>query len=410
MPAVHAQAYEHLLEWMHGRALDAWDIPSLQKDLVGKLATLGISLLRMHIGIPVLHPLYAAGAYTWTPEGGVETDLFGRDASQQAYWRQSPLRPIYESGADEGRIAISAEGASEFPTLRAAQEHGATEYFAQLAGFPDRSIPIERQEGVVLSWISNALGGFREDDLALLRRLRLPLCAQLKHLTDRRLVEDVLDAYLGAYSGKRVLSGQIQRGDGELIDAVIFFCDLRNSSTLAEQHDYRGFLEILNQYYEVTVEPVVAHGGEVLRFIGDASLAIFPFERFADPGAACNAALSSAIEAVRRGHRLNETRRSRDEVEIGFGIGLHPGTVMYGNIGIPSRLEFTVIGRAANEAARIESQCRELGEPILVSRDFVELLPGEWRSHGTFALRNIHEPIEILSPDVSTDKRWLAPC
>ena len=143
---------------------------------------------------------------------------------------------------------------------------------------------------------------------------------------------------------------------------------------------------------------MVDGGGEVLRYIGDASLAIFPIERYADEREACKVALDVALDSVARAERVNVERTDRGEPPIEFGIGMHCGTVMYGNIGTPDRIEFTVIGEAANEAARIEAQCRELNETILVSDAFAEYLDRPWRSHGTFELRNIGRPIEILTP------------
>jgi adenylate cyclase len=221
---------------------------------------------------------------------------------------------------------------------------------------------------------------------------------ELKSLTQKSLVEVILRAYLGGYSADRVYAGQIQRGDGDIIDAVILFCDLRGSSKLAEHYDLNGFLGVLNDYFEVTAGAVIEAGGEVLRYIGDASLAIFPIERYANEREACQAALDVALNSVVRGERINAERTDHGEPPIEFGIGLHCGTVMYGNIGTSDRIEFTVIGKAANEAARIEAQCKELDETILVSDTFAECLDLPWRSHGTFELRNIGRPLEILSP------------
>ena len=118
-------------------------------------------------------------------------------------------------------------------------------------------------------------------ELALLRRLHKPLCVEVKNLTQKILINDILKAYLGNYSADRVYSGQIQRGDGDIIDAVIVFCDLRGSSKLAEHYDLNRFLGVLNDYYDATAGAVIEGGGEVLRYIGDASLAIFPIERYA---------------------------------------------------------------------------------------------------------------------------------
>lgn len=397
------ERYDVLLDWLNKGAMSDWDVPTLQAELIETLAAFGIKLHRMHIGLPMLHPLYCVGAYTWFPDRGVVVDNFPRGVSEKQFWLESPTRKFYDAGDEEGRIRIIAGSESDqFPILKTAAENGATDYFLQLTNFSDRSISPDEQEGIVLSWISEAPGGFTDEELTLFRKIRLPLCAQLKSLTHRRLVDDILNAYLGSYSGERVHRGQIQLGDGDIIDAVILFCDLRGSSTLAEHYDLQGFLSVLNDYYEITAGAIIEGGGEVLRYIGDASLAIFPFERYANEAEACQAALDVSLKAIARGKRVNQERTDRGEPEIEFGIGLHPGKVMYANIGTPERIEFTVIGKAANEAARIESKCKDLGATILVSDEFVRQLPGEWYSHGKFELRNIGRPIEILSP-VSTD-------
>ena len=392
-------AYDSLQSWLYEQALTDCDIPTFQASLVGRLAAFGIELQRMHLGIPILHPLHAIGSYNWSAENGVEPGSFGRGTSQHEDWLASPIRPLYESGDDERRYPlVGGSPSDEFPMFRKLRAQGATDYLAQLTNFPDRRAPIERQEGVVLSWASRSASGFSEADLNLLRKLRLPLSVLLKQFAQRKLVGDILDTYLGSYSGKRVLSGQVQRGDGDAIEAVVLFCDLRRSSVLAEHYDLPVFLAILNRYYEMTAGTVADHGGEVLKFIGDASLAIFPFERFGDDGEACRAALDAARHAIRKGSAVNRERAKAGELPIDFGIGLHVGTVMYGNVGTPTRLDFTVIGKAANEAARIESKCRELDERILVSADFVKLAPGDWRSLGRFDLHNISAPMEILAP------------
>ncbi len=394
------QAYADVLELLHTRSLEGWDIPALISEIAECLGSLGMQLYRVHIGRPILHPLYAVGAYTWYPDGGVEVDTYARGPEEQESFRLSPVRPVFESGALEGRYKIQAGSDSDrFPIFVRAAAEGGTDYFLQLTGYEDRTASSPAgQEGILLSWISAATDGFSDAEIDLLRRLRKPLCVEIKSLTQESLVGDILRAYLGPYSADRVYAGQIQRGDGDIIDAVILFCDLRGSSKLAEHYDLNGFLGVLNDYYEITAGAVIEGGGEVLRYIGDASLAIFPIERYTDQREACQAALEVALNSVVRGERVNAERIDRGKPPIEFGIGLHCGTVMYGNIGTPDRIEFTVIGRAANEAARIESQCKELNERILVSDTFAEYLDRPWRSHGTFELRNIGRSIEILSP------------
>ena len=393
------QAYADVLELLHTRSLEGWDTSALINEVVDCLSSLGMQLYRVHIGHPILHPLYAVGAYTWDNRSGITVDTYTRGTEEEESFRRSPVYPIFESGALEGRYRIRAGSDSDrFPIFVRAATEGGTDYFLQLTGYKDRTTSPGGQEGFLLSWISSTPGGFCDAEIELLRRLRKPLCVELNSLAQRSLVEDILRAYLGGYSADRVYAGQIQRGDGDIIDAVILFCDLRDSSSLAERYDLNGFIGLLNDYYDVTAGAVIKGGGEVLRYIGDASLAIFPIERYADEREACQATLNVALNAIVRAERLNAIRIDHGEPPIEFGIGLHCGTVMYGNIGTPDRIEFTVIGKAANEAARIEAQCKELNETILVSDTFAEYLDRPWRSHGTFELRNIGRPIEILSP------------
>jgi adenylate cyclase len=393
------QAYARLLDLLHTRSLEGWDIPSMMREVADCLGGLGMRLCRFHCGRPILHPLYVAGSFTWYPDNEVELDSYTRGVEQQDAFLQSPVYPVFESGAFEGRYRIRAGSDSDrFPLFVKVAAEGGTDYFLQLTGYGDRSAWSVDQEGALISWISSAAEGFTEAEIDLLRRLQKPLCVELKNLTQRILVNDILKAYLGDYSADRVYSGQIQRGDGDIINAVILFCDLRGSSKLAEHYDLDRFLAVLNDYYDATAGAVIDGGGEVLRYIGDASLAIFPIERYAHEQEACQIALDVALDAIVRTKRLNAGRTERGEPAIEFGIGLHCGTVVYGNIGTADRIEFTVIGKAANEAARIEAQCKELNETVLVSGSFAEHLDLPWRSHGSFELRNIGRPIEILSP------------
>jgi len=398
-------AYVEVLELLHRRSLEGWEMRDLLGELAECLGTLGMRLCRLHIGRPILHPLFVVGAYTWYQNSKVEFDTYSRGQEQEKAFRESPVFPFFVSGESEGRYRIrSGTDSDRFPLFVKVAAEGGTDYFLQLKGYPDRiSESPTGQEGMLISWISSEPDGFSPKDIELLRRLHSPLCVEINNLTHKLLVRDILRAYLGDLSADRVYAGQIQRGDGDVIEAVILFCDLRGSSSLAEHYDLEGFLAVLNEYYDITAGAILDGGGEVLRYIGDASLAIFPIDRYSDGGEACQAAMQAAFDAVVRSEQLNVNRVERGEQIIEFGIGLHYGTVAYGNIGTAGRLEFTVIGKAANEAARIEAQCKELGETILVSDVFAKHLDYPWRSHGHFELRNIGHPIEILSPPESVD-------
>jgi len=177
---------------------------------------------------------------------------------------------------------------------------------------------------------------------------------------------------------------------------VIWFCDLRDSTPLADSMSRQAFLRLLNEYFEAVLGPVEARKGEILRFIGDAALAIFPIGN--DPAAiACANALAAAREAIVRMEEVNRRRKSAGERSLRFGIGLHLGLVLYGNVGTPNRIEFTVIGAAANEAARIEALCKPLGEDLILSEHVARHLSERPRSLGRHSLRGVGEPIELFA-------------
>ncbi len=221
---------------------------------------------------------------------------------------------------------------------------------------------------------------------------------------DREPIGDLLYTYLGRRTGERVLNGHVRRGDAEKIHAVIWFCDLRDSTRLSESMPVEDFFALLNDFFECTAGAVLDHGGEILSYIGDAALAIFPiagtdkpFDQACTPEeGACAAALAAARDALARVEALNSERQRRGEEALRFGIALHAGDVMYGNIGVPGRLEFTVIGAATNEASRLAGLCKTLDKAVLVSSRFPGCFPDQLVSLGRHALQGIDEPQEVF--------------
>jgi adenylate cyclase len=217
--------------------------------------------------------------------------------------------------------------------------------------------------------------------------------------------ENLLKTYLGERTGERVLAGRTKRGQGEKIHAVIWLCDLRDSTRLAESIPVEDFFRSLNDFFDCTAGAALAHGGEILSYIGDAVLAIFAIggtERplreacFREEGA-CAAALAAAWEARSRVDALNQRREATGEPPLAFGLALHVGDVMYGNLGVPERMQFTVIGAAANEAARLAGMCKDLKRWVLVSSAFPRCFPGHMLSLGHHVMRGVDEPQEIFT-------------
>ncbi|MEE8271410.1 MAG: adenylate/guanylate cyclase domain-containing protein, partial [Alphaproteobacteria bacterium] len=196
--------------------------------------------------------------------------------------------------------------------------------------------------------------------------------------------------------------GLVKRGDGEDLHAVIWFCDLRGSTALADSLSRDDYLATLNEYFDSVAGAVIEHGGEVLKFIGDAVLAIFAIDDPANPHPeACAQALAATRDAQRRIDAVNAERAARGEPPLAFGIGLHRGNLTYGNIGTDQRLDFTVIGPAVNEASRIEDMCKALDTPVLVSSAFARGITDSLVSLGRHALRGVRDEQEIftLPPD-----------
>jgi len=221
----------------------------------------------------------------------------------------------------------------------------------------------------------------------------------------QRSAEDLLKTYLGKRTGERVLAGQTTRGEGEKIHAVIWLCDLRDSTRLSESMPVEDFFRWLNDFFDCTAGAVLEHDGEILSYIGDAVLAIFAIDGterslreacFREEGA-CAAALAAARDARARVDALNERREQASEPPLRFGLALHVGDLMYGNLGVSQRMQFTVIGAAANEAARLAGMCKDLGRWVLVSSAFPSCFPNEMVSLGHHVMRGVDTPQEIFT-------------
>jgi adenylate cyclase len=296
----------------------------------------------------------------------------------------SPIYCVRKARREIRRRLEDRAAPLDFPVLEELRAQGITDYLI---------VPLEFVNGEVhgLSVATRSAGGFSDAETAAIGRV-LPAFTRLVEvfgLTHR--ASNILDAYLGSHAGEKVLQGRIRRGDAERIHAVIWFCDLRDSTPLADVLGPEAFLALLNEYFECVLGPVLERDGHVLRFIGDAALAIFPVD--GDPAAAATRAVEAAREALVRMEKLNANRQT----PLRFGIGLHLGDVLYGNIGTRTRIEFTVIGAAANEAARIEALCKTLGAPLVVSETVARYTRHAWRPLGRHPLRGVEKPVELLT-------------
>ena len=193
--------------------------------------------------------------------------------------------------------------------------------------------------------------------------------------------EDLLEMYLGRDVARRVLAGEINRGSCDTIRAVIWLCDLRGFTAMADTTPGDQLVDLLNAFFDCMAEPIHEHGGEVLKFMGDGMLAMFNLSERRETDA-CHAAHKAAVAAVDNMAEFNARRVAIGAAPVGFGLALHVGEVMYGNIGAAGRLDFTVIGAAVNEASRMEKMCKELELPLLASETFAAGCPGLLRHVG----------------------------
>jgi len=279
------------------------------------------------------------------------------------------------------------------PELRAA---GMTDYVAIISRFAADGV-IGEMDAVYTSWTTGAPDGFGDVDVAALQRLAPYLALAIKSVSLARMTTTLMETYLGRDAGQRVLHGRIMRGIAERIDAVIWFSDLRGFTRITDTTPEQ-VIPLLNDYADAIVSAIDAHGGDVIKLIGDGTLAIFTAE---DRAHACGAALSAAIAARRAVAELKKRRAADGQPVTDMYLGLHVGEVFYGNIGSRERLDFTVVGPAVNEASRIAAMCRSVDQPVLMSSAFAEVDDIKRRlvSVGRYALRGVSHPQELFTLD-----------
>lgn len=385
-----------MVRWLLREAWKAEAADQLVRQFCDCLVAHDVPVARMTVIIPTLHPQVFASVFVWREDSRkVTTILEPHDILHQPKFSHSPFAPIIKGAGGVRRRLEGQNPKLDFPVLRDLHAEGATDYVAMPFQFSDGQIN-------VMSMTSFAPGGFTPAHLGNVYEVLPALGRVFEVHAQRRISVSLLETYLGRNTGKRVLEGQIKLGDGQLIHAVIWFCDLRNSTQLSGSMDQTSYLMNLNRFFSAMAGAIVASGGEILSYIGDAVLAIFPIvdpEWSTNAGTGAAEACDRAIQAARAvGERITRTNEDRPDLpQLQYGIGLHIGDVTYGNIGIPERLQFTVIGSAANEASRIEGMTKELGEKVVVSAKFAENYTGELVARGSFSLKGMSGMHELFA-------------
>lgn len=378
-----------VIRWLMTEARKRIDPSEFIEAFAGELLAAGVDVARVTTGVPMLHPQIFSFSGLWQLGRGTTERLYRADPQASAVMANSPIRIAYEGNGPVRFDLTAAPQPNDFDILGELRAENYTDYIVHSVPFADGSHK-------ALSFATKRPGGFNDREAALFAAMIPAVAFNLEVQALRRTARTLLDTYVGRQSGGRVLEGQIRRGTGETIRAVIWLCDLRGFTNLSEALPRDALIDLLNSYFGPMCDAVVSQGGEVLKFIGDAMLAIFPIGTHA--AQTCAAALRAAELAQSALLEENDRRRESGLPQIEYGLALHIGDVMYGNIGSDTRLDFTVIGPAVNLTARIESMCRPLGRSLLLSSDFVTAGGIAASSLGSHQLKGVAVSQEIFEP------------
>jgi class 3 adenylate cyclase len=357
------------LAWLVDAAADSAGADRLLAELGAHLVADGVPLAAGSLTLEVPHPLIAKRTWLWRAESGRVIEALG--------FAPGGLAP--DPPNDAGR-----------------------RWLRDIAGGEVHEDIVGRSDGPLLGWI--APRPFTPGEIAQLRQAARFAATPLAVLAARATLRATLDAYLGKRSAERVLAAPLRRDLGETIQAALLYADLRNFTSLSETSPPADVIAALDAWFDRIAGAVHAFGGEVLKFIGDGVLAIFPVVE-ASPRRACEAALRAASAAEAGMTHLNAERRAQGLPPLAFGAALHLGEMLWGNIGAANRLDFTAIGPAVNLASRLEGLCKPLGRTVLVSGALAAETDISLIALGAHPLRGIAAPCEVFAlpePQVQT--------
>src|SRR6476661_7178861 len=349
--------------WFVTEAYRITDTAELVAAAGEQLVLSGIPLYRLAYFQLTLHPEFAGRGYFWRRGHGVETGTRPHGDNQDSEYRDNPLPPVLEQ---QKTVRVRVDRVEpQAPLLRELKDEGATDYVA---------LPLLFTNGHVdaLSVVSDAPDGFSMSDLDRMFLLQFAFTRLVEIHSLRDTATHLLDAYVGRAAGQRILAGEVRRGEGQTIEAVIWYCDLRGFTRASDSLPRDAIIALLNDYFDTMGALVTSAGGEILKFMGDGMLAIFPVASPSERADTASRAARAAASAVDAMLVLNRVRATEGEPAVRFGLALHIGEVMFGNIGASQRLDFTVIGPTVNHAARLEKLCSPLDRTVLVSSAMAE--------------------------------------
>ncbi|HYB10297.1 MAG TPA: adenylate/guanylate cyclase domain-containing protein [Alphaproteobacteria bacterium] len=363
-----------LLRWLNEEGRFASDTGRLLESLCEKLITLGVPLSRATAHVRTLHPEFRGVARIWRRGENIEIRTTRHGLQYTSDYQNSPIQSIIETGQWLNTRLDEATD-RRFPILATLRGQGVTHYVMAPLVFSNRIVN-------AMSWATDAPGGFADADVELLEGLVTAFIPILEATASPRIYGELLATYVGRDPGARIMAGAVQRGDVHHLKAAMLLADLRGFSRLTDELPEERIVELLNAFFDLVVPGVIAGGGDILKFVGDAVIAIFPIPD-GDPRPACTAALASARSAL--GALQAAAPEIREKILI--DIALHCGDAAYGNIGSGNRLDFTAVGRDVNILSRLELLCKGVGRPILMTDTFAAAISEPVIEIGHFELR-----------------------
>src|SRR5262250_74959 len=379
-----------VVHWLANDTRDERFIDNIFAELCARLRRAGIPVKRASLHLLVYHPQWLGARIMWA-DGmrGAEFALVDYDVRERSEFIGSPANEI-QDGATEVRENLERDPSlgrkhAVYDEMRA---KGLTDYVAW---------PLYHTLGKrhIVTFATDRPGGFDDAHIAELKRL-LPVLALVSEIrVKNRLARTLLETYVGSHAGELILAGATRRGTGTTVRAAIMICDLRDFTKISDNWPRDDVIDLLNDYFDAMSEPIARHGGEILKFMGDGLLAIFPLSQ----PTACANLLQAVAEARQAMAALNEKNSETGRPPLNYGIGVHVGDVMYGNIGSRTRLDFTVIGPAVNMASRLEALTKQFGKTVLLSRAFADFVESDFDLErvGEFPVRGFSDPIELFA-------------
>lgn len=400
---MQAEDVDRITDWVIRRGLEGISEPDLLREFCLKCGEAGLEITRCTAFIDTLHPVYEGRIFSWRGDGTEEQPIreYGpsNEGSAAEAWQGSPFFHLLQTGGEELRRRIGFGEPADFAIVQDMKDAGHTDYLVFAHRFARAGV-IGEMDCVCSAWSTRCADGFSEANIAALRRLVPALGLAIKNAALSQIARTLVEVYLGRDAGARVLDGRIQRGVADRIESVLWFSDLRGFTSITDTASPDEIIPLLNDYADAVITAIRDAGGDVLKLIGDGTLAIF---RDDDPAAACAKALKAEFLMRRNVRELNARRAMEARPTTTVYLGLHIGEVFFGNIGSTDRLDFTVVGPAVNETSRIASLCRSVDRPLLVSSAFEAALPLDKRSKlvsvGRFALRGVGRAQDLFTLD-----------